>query len=73
MKTLRKKYKKRKEINRAKRNAENEEEKRALLKKWEEQKAKINNLIRKEIENYEIKITKEIKERDNKGEKCGKA
>ncbi|CAL4250835.1 unnamed protein product [Meganyctiphanes norvegica] len=66
---IKKEIKKRKEINRAKRNTENEEEKRALLKKWEEQKAKINNLIRKEIEDYEIKITKEIKESDNKGKK----
>ena len=66
---IRKEIKIRREINRKKRNTEDEKEREVLEEKYKEQKEVVKKLIREGIESYEIKITKEIKEDGNSGRK----
>ena len=66
---IRKEIKKRIEWNKAARNAKSESERSRLEIKYKEQKEKVQNLIRRGMEEYEIKITKEIREKTNKQKK----
>jgi len=63
---IRKEIKKRKEWNTATRSVKIEKERSRLEAKYKEQKGKVNKLIRKVIEEHELKTTKEIREKTNK-------
>ena len=63
------KWKKKRAINRKKINTTDERERSELEVKYQEQREIVKRLIRKGIEDYEIKITNEIKEDKNSGRK----
>ena len=64
---IRSEMKKTKELNRKKRNCKTIKEKETYTKEWEEQRIKYKLMIKKAIEDYEIKITNDIKNSDNRG------
>ena len=66
---IRNEMKKKRAINRKKRNTTDEKEKTELEIQYQRQREIVKKLIREGIENYEIKITKEIKEDRNSGRK----
>ena len=66
---IRNEMKKKREINRKKRNTTDEKERAELETKYQEQRKNVKKLIREGISNYEIKITNEIKEDRNSGRK----
>ena len=66
---IRKEMKKKREINRRRRNTKDIKEKNKLEKECNQQKEVVKKLVRESIEKYEIKITNEIKEDENRGRK----
>ena len=66
---IRNEMKKKRAINRKKRNTTDEREKTELEIQYQRQREIVKKLIREGIENYEIKITREIKEDKNSGRK----
>ena len=64
---IRSEIKKKRDLNRKKRNCKNIEEKEILTREWKAQKEKAQLAIRQAIEQYEIKLTNDIKSKGNKG------
>ena len=66
-KQIRKEIKKRKELNRRKRNAETQEESNVLFAQYLKQKKHVQYLVKEKISIHEKKMTEEIKHSKNKG------
>ena len=64
---IRAEIKKKRDLNRRKRNCNNNEEKDYLTREWKKQKDKAKLKIREAIELYEVKLTNEIKDKNNRG------
>ena len=64
--------KKRNELNRAKRNEKDKAAAERLTKRWKEQKYKVQQMVKKELEEHEINVTNEIKSGTDRQKKLWK-
>ena len=64
--------KKRNELNRAKRNEKDKTAAERLTKRWKEQKYKVQQMVKKELEEHEINVTNEIKSGTDRQKKLWK-